>query len=198
MRQILRRKASGIAVQAALQISHKQSRRNAFAGDVRQHKSHAAGSHVEKIVIVSANDARLNAAAGIVERLQMRLLSGKKLALHGAGDSDFLQQRFVVGPLGKVEVPDVALRIEAFDAALAFGGSALHADPDDGEQSAALRARNFENFSKPEPFPHSKQAGTVRGDVDGVGRPGLFAQSRAADLHAQSHADALLPPLVLL
>jgi hypothetical protein len=96
-------------VKAALEVGHQERGCHAFAGNVGQNETYAAGPHVEKVIIVSPHRARLNAFAGIVERPQPRLVSREEPARNVVGDDNLLHERLVVGPRREIQIPDVGL-----------------------------------------------------------------------------------------
>src|SRR5882672_1330238 len=54
-----------LAAQIGLKIGHEQSGGNALAGNVREADAKTAGDEIEKIIIIAADHARLNARGGI-------------------------------------------------------------------------------------------------------------------------------------
>src|SRR5579884_386374 len=67
-----------LSAQIGLKIGHKQSASNSLSGNVPSNKADLLPAKVEKIVIISADLARLNADAGIIEGRTDRLTLRKE------------------------------------------------------------------------------------------------------------------------
>jgi hypothetical protein len=79
-----------LATEIGLKIGHKESGGDAFAGDVTDDEAEAAGTEIEKVVIVATDSARWIAVTAIVERGDRGANLGEKATLDFAGDFEFL------------------------------------------------------------------------------------------------------------
>jgi hypothetical protein len=66
-----------LAAKAGLQVRHQQCRGDALSGNIRQDKSQAAITDVEKIVIIAADLARGDTLACVVDSGKMPSLARK-------------------------------------------------------------------------------------------------------------------------
>jgi hypothetical protein len=135
-------------VKAALEVGHQQRGCHAFPGNVGQNKTHATGPHVEKVIVVSPHGARLNAFAGIVERLQRRLVSREEPALNIVSDDDVLHERLVTRPRREIEIPYVGLGTQTFEADIALSWRTRGADPHHAKDGLARSVADVEEFSE--------------------------------------------------
>src|SRR5262249_5086028 len=80
-----------LAPQIRLQVSHEQSGRDAFSGNVADDQAEAAPPQVEKIVIVTADFARLDASTRIFQRVDGGKGLREEPSLHLSRDFDLLR-----------------------------------------------------------------------------------------------------------
>src|SRR5436305_14995427 len=132
---------------AALQIRHKQCGRNTLAGNIGQYKPDAAGTEVEKIVIGSADGARLNALTRVIKGSQRRLGARQKFALNGASYCEFLKQRLVIGSRREIEVPDIGFRAQALDTSVAGVRRSGQAEPHYAKNGRSRATADLEKLS---------------------------------------------------
>src|SRR5580698_4370407 len=194
-RQVLGIEFSRVAVQAALQVCHEQSGGNALAGNIRQNEAYLALPQIEKIVIISADAAGLNAVARVVEGLQQRLILWQQVALHGTGDGNLLQERFFTGP-GEIEIPDIVLGIQTLHADLRFSLGVWRAHPDHAKHRAPLITADLHELFEMKLFWQPDQAAAQQRNINGAGRPRLFARSRPAYLHRKFDSNPFLAALI--
>ena len=79
-----------LAAQIRLQIRHQQSRGDSFARDVADHQPQALLTEIQKIVVIAAHLAGLDANARIIERAKGRQRLREKPGLHHACNFQFL------------------------------------------------------------------------------------------------------------
>ena len=79
-----------LAAQIRLQIGHQESGRDAFTRDVADHQPEAVLAQAEKIVVIAAYLAGLDAGAGVLQSLEPRQFLREKPGLHLLGDFEFL------------------------------------------------------------------------------------------------------------
>src|SRR5208282_6493908 len=86
-RQVVERQRV-LAADVGLEIGHQQRSGDALSRNVRQDDGEAAGAQIEEVVVVAADDARLDAAAGVFERGEWRHFLREEFRLHFAGNLD--------------------------------------------------------------------------------------------------------------
>ena len=79
-----------LAAQIRLEIGHQESRGDAFACNVAHHQPQALLAEIQKIVVITADMAGLNANARIIERATGWLSLREEPRLHHARDFQFL------------------------------------------------------------------------------------------------------------
>src|SRR5579883_3125698 len=79
-----------LAAQVRLQVGHEQGGGDPFAGCVGDDHAQRAMAEIEKVIVVAAHGARLNADPGVLQRLELRQGLGEQAGLHLLGDFQFL------------------------------------------------------------------------------------------------------------
>ena len=79
-----------LAAQIRLEVGHQQSSRDSLARDVADHQSDAVLAQIQKIVIVAAHLASLDANACVIERAERRQRLREEPRLHHPSDLEFL------------------------------------------------------------------------------------------------------------
>src|SRR5579862_7110700 len=67
-----------LAAQVALQVGHQKRRANAFARSIADDESQAVAAKIQKVIVVAAHLARLNADAGVIQGTKRRQVLWKK------------------------------------------------------------------------------------------------------------------------
>ena len=80
-----------LAAQIGLQVRHQQRGGHSLARNVGQHQTKTSRTEIEKVVVIAANGARLDAFAGTVQRRQRGRLLRQQTALHLARELHFLR-----------------------------------------------------------------------------------------------------------
>ena len=81
---------SALATHVGLQVGHEQGCGNPLPGDVTDYKAEMLLAEIEKVEVISANLAGLEAETSVLERLGWRLNLGKQPCLNLLGNLDFL------------------------------------------------------------------------------------------------------------
>lgn len=76
--------------QVGLQVGHQERGGDAFAGDVGDHKAETVLAEVEKVVVIAADLAGLNADAGVFQSGERRQSLREEAGLDVLGDFEFV------------------------------------------------------------------------------------------------------------
>ena len=171
-----------LAAEIGLQIGHKESGGDAFAGDVADDEAEAVRAEVEKIVIIAAYSAGGKAAAAIVEGVDRWTRLRKEAALDFVGDFQFLG--------------GAAFEIEfgGGGAALGFEGVGDFVEADEGE-SVAIGIAEASGDAAPDGGFFAEKRGVGGGCVAYLTRFGV--ELDAAQAGSVLEADAAFGPFLI-